>query len=373
MKKLMNILVIILLVKGYAAAQVNIKEIIRFKDTVVVDKYTPDKSTFSHLKLKMAPGDYSILTLSELKKLDGQTLTGVDLVYSDYPVGENFTELNRKRVLELYIHLPSAFNNPMIEWQIVKQTGVEHTGNIQNYFHGFVIYYRPMPTYQDENKLITDIIDGKVAPTDSTLLKVFSRNKTWKDMLVVCDVTGSMSPYTAQLLFWIKSNQKLNTFKQIVFFNDDYDLSTNQISKFDETGIWSIESGNSTKVIETAFEAMQKGQHSENDLEAICYAIKKFPENKGNVVLIADNWENPCDMHLLEYLKNQKIPVHIIICGVEDRMNTLYLDLAYATGGSIHTMEEDLANIATMGEGKVIRFGNMKFKMTGGKFLQIGG
>jgi hypothetical protein len=54
-------------------------------------------------------------------------------------------------------------------------------------------------------------------------------------------------------------------------------------------------------------------------------------------------------------------------------MNTLYLDLAYATGGSIHTMEEDLANIATMGEGKVIRFGNMKFKMTGGKFLQIGG
>ncbi|MCE2683392.1 MAG: hypothetical protein ACK49D_05000 [Flavobacteriia bacterium] len=373
MRKALNILVIILLVKGYAAAQVNIKEIIRFKDTVVVDKYAPDNSTFSYLKLKMAPGDYSILSLSELKKLDGQTLIGVDLVYSDYPVGENFTELNRKRVLELYIHLPSAFNNPMIKWQIVKQTGVERTGNIQNYFHGFVVYYRPMPTYQDENKLITDIVDGKTAPTDSTLLKVFDRNKTWKDMLVVCDVTGSMSPYTAQLLFWIKSNQKLKTFKQIVFFNDDYDLSTNQTSKLDETGIWSIESGNTTKVIETAFEAMQNGHHSENDLEAICYAIKKFPENKGNVVLIADNWENPCDMHLLDYLKSQKIPVHIIICGVEDRMNTLYLDLAYATGGSIHTMEEDLANIATLGEGKVIRFGNLKFKMTGGKFVQVAG
>jgi hypothetical protein len=90
-------------------------------------------------------------------------------------------------------------------------------------------------------------------------------------------------------------------------------------------------------------------------------------------VLIADNWENPCDMHLLDYLKSQKIPVHIIICGVEDRMNTLYLDLAYATGGSIHTMEEDLANIATLGEGKVIRFGNLKFKMTGGKFVQVAG
>jgi hypothetical protein len=36
-------------------------------------------------------------------------------------------------------------------------------------------------------------------------------------------------------------------------------------------------------------------------------------------------------------------------------------------------MEEDLSNIATMGEGKVIRFGNFKFKMTGGKFVQIAG
>ncbi len=373
MKKIIYVMALILLGKGYAAAQMNVREFIRFKDTVEVDKFTPEKSNFSYLKLKMSPGDYVMINPSEIKKLEGQTIVGVDLVYSDYPVGENFTELNRKRILALNMYLPSAFNNPMIKWQIVKQIGVERTGNIQNYFHGFVIYYRPLPTFQEENKTITDIIDGKVAPTDSTLLKVFDRNKAWKDMLVVCDVTGSMSPYTAQLLFWIKSNQKLKTFKQIVFFNDDDNKSTNQTATADETGIWSIESGNSTKVIETAFEAMQKGSHEENDLEAICYAIKKFPENKGNVVLIADNWENPCDMQLLEYLKSQKIPVHIIVCGVTDRMNTLYLDIAYATGGSIHTMEEDLSNIATMGEGKVIRFGNFKFKMTGGKFVQIAG
>jgi hypothetical protein len=372
-KKLIKVMAIILLVKGYVAAQVNVREVIRFKDTVVVDKYTPDKNNFSHLKLKMAPGDYSISTLSEMKKLDGQTIVGVDLVYSDYPVGENFTELNRKRILELYMHLPSAFNNAMIKWQIVKQTGVERTGNIQNYFHGFVVCYRPMPTYQEENKTITNIIDGKVAPTDSTLLKVFDRNKTWKDMLVVCDVTGSMSPYTAQLLFWIKSNQKLKTFKQIVFFNDDDSKSTNQTVTSDESGMWSIETGNPNKVIETAFEAMQKGAHEENDLEAICYAIKKYPENKGNVVLIADNWENPCDMQLLEYLKSQKIPVHIIVCGVTDRMNTLYLDIAYATKGSVHTMEEDLSIIATMGEGKVINLGKLRFRMTNGKFVQISG
>lgn len=35
---------------------------------------------------------------------------------------------------------------------------------------------------------------------DSTLFKVFKRNPNWNKQLMVCDFTGSMSPYTAQLL-----------------------------------------------------------------------------------------------------------------------------------------------------------------------------
>ena len=45
--------------------------------------------------------------------------------------------------------------------------------------------------------------------------------------------------------------------------------------------------------------------------------------------------------------------------------------VAYATGGSVHTMEEDLTNIATIGEGKSFKLAGMKFKMTGGRFVQI--
>jgi hypothetical protein len=52
-------------------------------------------------------------------------------------------------------------------------------------------------------------------------------------------------------------------------------------------------------------------------------------------------------------------------------MNTLYLDIAYATGGSIHTMEQDLIDVAKIGEGKTIKLNGMKFKMTGGKFVQM--
>lgn len=365
------ILATILLVKGYATAQMFVKENIRFKDTVVVKKYQPEDNGFSFLKLKMLPGDELIQNEKDIAILNGQTIVGVDLVYSDYPKDQDFSELNRLRILELHKLVPNAFNNHMIQWQIVKQTGVIETGRLQNYFHGFTIYYRPMPSYQSENTSIMNVVNGLVAPTDSTVLKVFNRNKTWKDMLVVCDVTGSMSPYTGQLLLWLKSNQKLKTFKQVVFFNDNEEKSNNQLASLDNDGIWSIETANSNKVLDVAFEAMQKGDHYENNLEAICYALKKYPENKQNVVMIADNWETPCDMKLLEFLKSQKVVVHIIVCGVSDRMNTAYLDIAYATGGSIHTMEEDLADIAKIGEGKTFKIGPMKFKMTGGRFIQI--
>lgn len=365
------ILAIVLLVKGYAAAQVYVKETIRFKDTVEVDKYAPEKNGFSYVKFRMEPGDYRINNPKDVVKLENQTIVGVDLVYSDYPVGENFAELNRLRILELNMHLPEAFKSSVIDWRIVKQTGVERTGGLQNYFHGLTVYYRAMPSYAEENVTVSNIINGVTPSPDSTLLKVFKRNKEWKNMLVVCDVTGSMSPYTAQLLFWIKSNQTMKTFKQVVFFNDDEEKSTNQLAMDDTHGMWSIETGNTKRMIDVAFEAMRDGNHYENNLEAICFALKKYPENKKNIVMIADNWETPCDMKLLDHLRKEQIPVKIVICGVTDRLNTAYLDIAYATGGSVHTMEEDLYEIAKIGEGKTFKLAGMKFKMSGGKFVQI--
>lgn len=351
-------------------SQVIIKETVRFKDTIKIEKYRPSDNGFDVKQIKMLPGGSDILNMNEIKFLKNQTITQVDLVYSDYPKDADFSELNRKRILELYIHLPEAFKGTMIKWNLVKQIEVKSTSEMQKHFHGFTIYYRPIPDFSEEKNEINTIVKGEKKLQDSTLIKTFTRNPSWKNMLVVMDVTGSMSPYTAQLLVWIKANQKLNTFKQIVFFNDDDEKSSNQQTNIDETGIWTIDSKNSDKVIDIAFEAMAKGSHIENDLEAICFALKKYPESKENVVLIADNWEDPCDMHLLQFLKNQKIPIKIVVCGVTDRFNTLYLDIAHATGGSVHTMEEDLTNIATIGEGKTIKLGKFKFTMLNGKFYQ---
>lgn len=356
---------------SFAFTQVSMNLRIRLTDTLEVDKYETKKNNFKIQKLYMSPGNSRIRNLSAAKKLRHQTIIGVDLVYSDYPEGRDFSELNRQRIIELFGVLPEAFNNKMVKWTVVKQTGVKKTGGISNYFHGFVIHYRALPSYQDENQLLEDILSGKKEPEDSTLLKVFNRNEEWKDMLVVCDVTGSMAPYTAQLLLWIKANQTLRSMKNIVFFNDDDEKSNNQTKRKDTSGMWTISSYNYKKVLATAVEAMEKGAHIENNLEAVCLAIEEFPEDKHKVLMIADNWEDPCDMHLLKYLKEKNIPVRIIVCGVEDTFNTKYLEIAHATGGSIHTMEDDLTNLASMRDGTTFKIGQIKYKISKGKFYQV--
>jgi hypothetical protein len=343
----------------------------RLTDTLVIEKYQTKQNSFEVQKLYMSPGNSRIKNLSAANKLQNNTIVGVDLVYSDYPEGRDFSELNRQRIIELFKVLPQAFNNKMVKWTVVKQTGVKKTGGISNYFHGFAIHYRALPSYQDENQLMEDILSGKKKPKDSTLLKVLNRNEEWKDMLVVCDVTGSMAPYTAQLLLWMKANQTLRSMKNIVFFNDDDEKSNDQTKKKDTTGMWTISSYSYKKVLATAIKAMEDGDHIENNLEAVCRAIEEYPEDKHKVLMIADNWEDPCDMHLLKYLKEKKIPVRIIVCGVEDTFNTKYLEIAYATGGTIHTMEDDLKNLASMRDGTTFKIGKIKYKIAKGKFYQV--
>lgn len=371
MKRLLLIFLITILSSPVLFSQVKMNMRVRIKDTLVVDKYTQMDNGFKCQMLKMAPGSWHVENEKAVELLQHETIIAVDLIYSDYPEGEDFTELNRRRLVELFGYLPDAFNRPVVDWRVVKQTGVAKTGGLQNYFHGFAVYYRPMPTNFAENELIKDIVEGRRPPSDSTILKVFGRNPDWQDMLVVCDVTGSMSPYTAQLLLWLKANQELRGMKNLLFFNDDDENSHNQATKDDPTGMWTVSSTNYKEVMAVALKAMEGGQHFENNLEAICAAVKKFPEGKQKVVMIADNWEDPCDMQLLSYLKSNNIPVRVVLCGVNARINTNYLDIVRATGGTFHTIEQDLTDLAKLKEGAIFNIGDVRIMLLNGKFVQI--
>ena len=370
MKKIL-LFILLGLTSYQTKAQLNMNLKLRFDDTITIEKYVPDVNNFKYKFISIEPGDYRIINNAVPRILNQETITQVDLVYSDFPEDEDFSELNRKRIIELFMHCPSAFNKQIIKWRIVKQKGVKNANDLKNYFHGFVIYFRPLIPFITEKKYFEDVLTKKETLQDSTIIKVLTRNPSWKEMLCVADVTGSMSPYTIQLLVWTKFNERLKTFKQFVFFNDNEEKSNDQTVKLDTSGIWSIESFKADKVFDKIIYSMGAGQHYENDIEAIFYAVKKYPTNIKNIILIADNWEDPCDMALLPKLKELKIPIKIIICGVNSVLNTKYLDIAYATNGSVHTMEEDLTEMGKMNEGKKFKIAGLNFRLVNGKFIEI--
>ena len=166
-------------------------------------------------------------------------------------------------------------------------------------------------------------------------------------------------------------NEKLKSVKQFVFFNDNEENSNDQSKARDTFGIWDIESFKADKILDKMLWSMNSGAHYENNLEAVFYAAKKYPKNIKNIIMIADNWEDPCDMKLLPQLKKLNVPIRIIICGIENGVvNTNYLDIARATNGSIHTMEDDLTEMGKLTEGKTFKILGMTFKLTKGKFVR---
>lgn len=336
------------------------------------DTLSTDLFSINHEKGKVLipihPGDFTIHSYNLLEMLEDETITQVDLVYTDWPRGEDLGKLNFKRYIELYQHLPSLFSNQTTLWREIKQTGIKSGNELGQYFHGFVIYYRPTPSFTQENKIISNILSTQTL-SDSTVYKVFNRNTQWKDMTVVCDVTGSMSPYLGEMMLWFKLHG-INKFgKNFLFFNDDDVHLTTKAD--DNTGYWTSKSSDFNKVLKTMTTAMKNGGQTENNLESLLIALDKFGNESKGIIMIADNWQNPYDMRLLSYLATKKKPVHIVVCGATKRFNLNYFAIAKATGGSVHTIESDIYDMTKVSDGKEFKIGKMKFICQNGNFRQL--
>ena len=219
-------------------------------------------------------------------------------------------------------------------------------------------------------KEMDEYTSGKRSFTDNVILKVFERNKHWKDKLIVCDLTGSMSPYAAQLELWYKLNFAKEQNLQFVFFNDG-DNMPDEKKVIGETGgiYYTPSKGVDSLAYKMIYveNAGWGGDGPENNMEALIKGTKAAKPFK-ELVMIADNLAPVKDISLLEKFN---VPVRIILCGVSNEIEPDYLKIAYKTKGSIHTMEEDILSISKLLDGQEIKIGNNVYRLMKGKFVQI--
>lgn len=94
--------------------------------------------------LEVEFGEPEILDKALLDSLNSGRIEKIDLVYTQYIQSETFVQpvLNRKRLEYLQKMKPFIFENNLIEWNIVCQTGAKSPEEAEKYFHGFVIHFR---------------------------------------------------------------------------------------------------------------------------------------------------------------------------------------------------------------------------------------
>lgn len=203
---------------------------------------------------------------------------------------------------------------------------------------------------------------------DSVVMTVLRRN-TWNNFVLVCDVTGSMSPYTAQIFASLPPVIENRRCKGFVFFNDGDKKTTDKKKMLHAGGLYATTVMRFDSVYYTAQKCMHNGDGGdipENNIEALLRAEQMNPG--GELVLIADNWASPRDLEECDKLNS---PVHVILCGAHGGVNPDYLFLARVTNGSVHTRDKDVTNLGSMKEGESVTIGNQTFLLHEDHFIPL--
>lgn len=364
-----------------------------------------------------------ILNPEQQRHFDEQVVVKIELVYTKYRTSPTFDQkqLNLNRLIELNKLLPDLFKNPLWDYGLVSQTNGNSREECSPMFHGFIFTFRPnssTTTLAAETSYLQQVVDNLIKKSDnnnpkdklnfdlktrwddkigyvhdtiwkvndvkevpvpdffydhslykdSTVLNVFERNQSWQNFAVVTDVTGSMSPYIAQVFVWLKQQTENNNAKYFVFFNDGDNKESRKKKPLETGGVYGTTNKGLETVMQTAARCMQNGsgggERQENDVEAILLAQQEYEDAK-EIILVADNFESMRDYKHIDEINK---PVRIIACGVKNRINIEYLDLARITKGSVHTKTDDVFDLDKVKQGQQITIAGERYIFDSGRF-----
>lgn len=311
------------------------------------------------------PDTLKILSTADIR------ISSIDLVYTGDASAGFMSRLNRKRLQALHSRLPHVFSQKDISWKLVRQTGFISHADAAGMFHGFVIRYRrgrsPLKPTLKHFREDVDRLTRK--PDDSTLFRSFSRNPQWSMELVVVDMTSSMSPYYKELVAWLNL-KKTKAGTAFSLFNDGDNMPDDKKRNGNTGGVYTFIPPNLDTLISRMFQVARAGSGGdtpENDIEAILKGINMNMAIK-EVILIADNNANMRDYVLIHLVTK---PVRVILCGTRSgAVNTQYLDLARLSGGSVHTIEADILDLAKKREGDLFSIRGIQYQIRDGKVVR---
>lgn len=292
----------------------------------------------------------------------------IDIIFTKYPKEKEFWktdyyELLAARLKELF-KIDSTLNDNSFEWNIILQTNCNNEEQAAKLFHGIAIHYVNIDqvikesskdavqtnNYEPEelgikSQKVINFIKSQGGFRDSVVMKIFDRKKDWERSLIVMDWTGSMHKYAAQAILWHILNFQKSGEKYFCFFNDGDRLPDEKKQIGKTGGIYFSNASDLENLINTFYVVSKNGDggdEPENDVEALLKAAKKYPDFD-EIILIADN--NSC-VRDFSLIKDLDVSLDIILCGTENGINPQYINMAYLTGGSIHTIEEDIENLS---------------------------
>ena len=249
----------------------------------------------------------------------------------------------------------------------IKAEGNYKKGNLNGYYR----VYDKNGVFSFESRSSdneTNLQPNEADTANSVVFNVFKRNKQWKNKLIVADLTGSMYPYAQQVSTWMKLHfMKDTTSQNFAFFNDG-DKKRDEDKKIGATGgVYHCKAKTVDELVSTMEMTIKKGQGGdapENPIEAIIYGLNKSGKVE-DVILIADNWAKARDIKMLARIK---VPVRVILCGVFDGMeiNEDYLNIAYKTKGSVHTIEQDITDLMKQGKDKKFNINGVDYIIKNG-------
>jgi hypothetical protein len=355
------IILFFVFVTGFIQAQYKHYEI-QDKDTVnIIDNNNLKQGIWRE---NWSNGDLKLETSYKDGKKDGLEITWYDhpdcveqeAFYKDGKLDGSVTHYSKKCRKDFYETYKNGVKHGVeVEYYnngYLKAEGVYKNGSLDGYYS----VYDRRGRFSFESRSTNAEADLK--PNKDTInnivFNVLKRNNKWKKTLIVADLTGSMYPFAQQVSTWLSLHFTRDSLRQSFAFFNDGDRKKDIDKKVGITGgVYFCTATNADQLIHAMNLCIRNGQGGdapENVVEAILYGLKKT-RNIENIILIADNWAKVRDINLIAKVK---VPVRVLLCGVTEGMEIHpdYLNIAYKTKGSIHTIEQDITDLMQQSPGK---------------------